>query len=111
MILSNFDIGEGLSRGGGSPSILGECPNDFRTYVPIKRSINLIYLFGLNRFFVIEIGARRQNMDGLLLARIQFGMNWSEYSRYVGDIFGAPLAIEALLAIVAAIFVPVVVAY
>jgi cytochrome d ubiquinol oxidase subunit I len=25
-------------------------------------------------------------------------MNWSEYSRYVGDIFGAPLAIEALLA-------------
>jgi cytochrome d ubiquinol oxidase subunit I len=28
----------------------------------------------------------------------QFGMNWSEYSRYVGDIFGAPLAIEALLA-------------
>lgn len=25
----------------------------------------------------------------------QFGMNWSEYSRYVGDIFGAPLAIEA----------------
>jgi len=28
----------------------------------------------------------------------QFGMNWSEYSRYVGDIFGAPLAIEATLA-------------
>ena len=28
----------------------------------------------------------------------QFGMNWSEYSRYVGDIFGAPLAMEALLA-------------
>ena len=28
----------------------------------------------------------------------QFGMNWSEYSRFVGDIFGAPLAIEALLA-------------
>lgn len=25
----------------------------------------------------------------------QFGMNWAEYSRYVGDIFGAPLAIEA----------------
>lgn len=25
-------------------------------------------------------------------------MNWSEYSRFVGDIFGAPLAIEALLA-------------
>jgi cytochrome d ubiquinol oxidase subunit I len=28
----------------------------------------------------------------------QFGMNWSEYSRYVGDIFGAPLAIEATAA-------------
>ena len=28
----------------------------------------------------------------------QFGMNWSAYSRFVGDIFGAPLAIEALLA-------------
>jgi cytochrome d ubiquinol oxidase subunit I len=27
----------------------------------------------------------------------QFGMNWSQYARYVGDIFGAPLAIEALL--------------
>lgn len=25
----------------------------------------------------------------------QFGLNWSEYSRYVGDIFGAPLAVEA----------------
>jgi cytochrome d ubiquinol oxidase subunit I len=25
-------------------------------------------------------------------------MNWSEYSRFVGDIFGAPLAIEGLLA-------------
>jgi cytochrome d ubiquinol oxidase subunit I len=28
----------------------------------------------------------------------QFGMNWSEFSRFVGDVFGAPLAIEALLA-------------
>ncbi len=28
----------------------------------------------------------------------QLGMNWAEYSRYVGDIFGAPLAIEALVA-------------
>lgn len=28
----------------------------------------------------------------------QFGMNWAEYSRYVGDIFGAPLAIEATVA-------------
>ncbi|CAM3951479.1 cytochrome ubiquinol oxidase subunit I [Mesobacillus zeae] len=28
----------------------------------------------------------------------QFGTNWSEYSKYMGDIFGSPLAIEALLA-------------
>lgn len=28
----------------------------------------------------------------------QFGTNWSEYSRYVGDIFGAPLAAEAIFA-------------
>jgi len=28
----------------------------------------------------------------------QFGMNWAEYSRYVGDIFGAPLAIESTIA-------------
>jgi cytochrome d ubiquinol oxidase subunit I len=28
----------------------------------------------------------------------QFGMNWSAYSRYVGDVFGAPLAIEGLAA-------------
>ena len=33
-----------------------------------------------------------------LVQEFQFGMNWSEYSRYVGDIFGAPLAVEALLA-------------
>ncbi len=28
----------------------------------------------------------------------QFGMNWAEYSKYVGDVFGAPLAIEATVA-------------
>lgn len=33
-----------------------------------------------------------------IVQEFQFGMNWSEYSRYVGDIFGAPLAFEALLA-------------
>lgn len=33
-----------------------------------------------------------------IVQEFQFGMNWSTYSRYVGDIFGAPLAIEALLA-------------
>jgi cytochrome d ubiquinol oxidase subunit I len=33
-----------------------------------------------------------------IVQEFQFGMSWAEYSRYVGDIFGAPLAIEALLA-------------
>ncbi len=33
-----------------------------------------------------------------IVQEFQFGMNWSEYSRYVGDVFGAPLAMEALAA-------------
>ncbi|GAA3586941.1 cytochrome ubiquinol oxidase subunit I [Klugiella xanthotipulae] len=33
-----------------------------------------------------------------IVQEFQFGMNWSDYSRFVGDIFGAPLAIEGLLA-------------
>ncbi|KPK89384.1 MAG: cytochrome D ubiquinol oxidase subunit I [Anaerolineae bacterium SM23_ 63] len=36
-------------------------------------------------------------VTGIVL-EFQFGMNWSGFSRFVGDIFGAPLAIEALLA-------------
>lgn len=33
-----------------------------------------------------------------IIQEFQFGMNWSDYSRFVGDVFGPPLAIEALLA-------------
>lgn len=33
-----------------------------------------------------------------IVQEFQFGMNWSEYSRFVGDVFGAPLAMEGLLA-------------
>ncbi len=33
-----------------------------------------------------------------LVQEFQFGMNWSEYSRFVGDVFGALLAIETLVA-------------
>lgn len=33
-----------------------------------------------------------------IVQEFQFGMDWSQYSVYVGNIFGAPLAIEALLA-------------
>ncbi|WP_460772365.1 cytochrome ubiquinol oxidase subunit I [Microbacterium sp. GXF7504] len=33
-----------------------------------------------------------------IVQEFQFGMNWSAYSRFVGDVFGAPLAFEGLLA-------------
>ena len=33
-----------------------------------------------------------------LVQEFQFGMNWSTYSRYVGGVFGAPLAMEGILA-------------
>jgi cytochrome d ubiquinol oxidase subunit I len=32
-----------------------------------------------------------------IMQEFQFGMNWSDYSRYVGDVFGGPLAVEALV--------------
>ena len=46
-------------------------------------------LFGVN--FAIGVAT------GLIL-EFQFGTNWSNYSWFVGDIFGAPLAIEGILA-------------
>jgi cytochrome d ubiquinol oxidase subunit I len=46
-------------------------------------------LFGLN--FAMGVGT------GVVM-EFQFGTNWSYYSQYVGDIFGAPLAIEGLMA-------------
>ncbi|WP_144714605.1 cytochrome ubiquinol oxidase subunit I [Curtobacterium pusillum] len=33
-----------------------------------------------------------------IVQEFQFGMNWSNYSRFVGDVFGAPLALEGILA-------------
>ena len=33
-----------------------------------------------------------------IVQEFHFGMNWAEYSRFMGDIFGAPLALEALMA-------------
>ncbi len=46
-------------------------------------------LFGINFALGVATG---------LTMEFQFGMNWSYYSHYVGDIFGAPLAIEGLMA-------------
>ena len=41
-----------------------------------------------------------------IVQEFQFGMNWSLYSRFVGDIFGAPLAFEALLSRMVLGYVP-----
>jgi cytochrome d ubiquinol oxidase subunit I len=46
-------------------------------------------LFGINFALGVATG---------LTMEFQFGTNWSYYSRYVGDVFGAPLAIEGLMA-------------
>ena len=46
-------------------------------------------LFGINFALGVTTG---------LTMEFQFGTNWAYYSHYVGDIFGAPLAIEGLLA-------------
>ncbi len=46
-------------------------------------------LFGINFALGVATG---------ITMEFQFGMNWSYYSQYVGDVFGAPLAIEGLMA-------------
>ncbi len=46
-------------------------------------------LFGINFAMGVATG---------IVMEFQFGMNWAYYSHYVGDIFGAPLAIEGLMA-------------
>jgi cytochrome d ubiquinol oxidase subunit I len=58
---------------------------------PIWRTITKFWgtLFGIN--FVLGVAT------GITM-EFQFGMNWSYYSHYVGDVFGAPLAIEGLMA-------------
>ena len=58
---------------------------------PIWRDITRFWgmIFGIN--FVLGVAT------GLTM-EFEFGTNWSYYSHYVGDIFGAPLAIEGLMA-------------
>ncbi|SDI49036.1 cytochrome ubiquinol oxidase subunit I [Aliiruegeria lutimaris] len=57
---------------------------------PVWRQMTKFWgtLFGIN--FVLGVAT------GITM-EFQFGMNWSYYSHYVGDIFGAPLAIEGLM--------------
>ena len=58
---------------------------------PIWRQMTKFWgtLFGINYVLGVATG---------ITMEFQFGMNWSYYSHYVGDIFGAPLAIEGLMA-------------
>ncbi|MDB6176626.1 cytochrome ubiquinol oxidase subunit I [Paracoccus sp. Z330] len=58
---------------------------------PIWRQMTKFWglLFGINFAMGVATG---------VVMEFQFGMNWSYYSHYVGDIFGAPLAIEGLMA-------------
>ena len=58
---------------------------------PIWRQMTLFWgvLFGINFAMGVATG---------IVMEVQFGMNWSYYSHYVGDVFGAPLAIEGLMA-------------
>lgn len=58
---------------------------------PIWRQMTLFWgiLFGINFAMGVATG---------IVMEFQFGMNWSYYSHYVGDVFGAPLAIEGLMA-------------
>ena len=58
---------------------------------PVWRQMTKFWgtLFGINFALGVATG---------IVMEFQFGMNWSYYSHYVGDIFGAPLAIEGLMA-------------
>ena len=60
---------------------------DKTTYLKLTRFFGTLLLIN----FVVGIATG-------LVQEFQFGMNWSEFSRFVGDIFGAPLALEGLLA-------------
>jgi cytochrome d ubiquinol oxidase subunit I len=57
------------------------------------RYLRLTKFFG--KLFLINIA---MGVVTGIVQEFQFGMNWSDYSRFVGDIFGAPLAIEGLVA-------------
>jgi cytochrome d ubiquinol oxidase subunit I len=55
--------------------------------------LRLTRLFGTLLVINVAVGV----VTGLV-QEFQFGMNWSVYSRFVGDVFGAPLAMEGLAA-------------
>src|SRR6266487_844888 len=55
--------------------------------------LRLTRFFGVLLVINIAVGV----VTGIV-QEFQFGMNWSAYSRFVGDVFGAPLAMEGLIA-------------
>lgn len=61
------------------------------TGLPVWREITRFWgtIFGINFAIGVATG---------ITMEFQFGMNWAYYSHYVGDVFGAPLAIEGLMA-------------
>jgi cytochrome d ubiquinol oxidase subunit I len=58
-----------------------------------ERWLRLTHFFGALFLINFAIGVATG-----LVQEFEFGMNWSVYSRFVGDVFGAPLAIEGLAA-------------
>ena len=58
-----------------------------------ERWLRLTHFFGTLFLINFAIGVATG-----LVQEFQFGMNWSTYSKFVGNIFGAPLAIEGLAA-------------
>src|SRR5271170_584302 len=61
------------------------------TGLPIWRSLTKFWgmLFGINFAMGVATG---------ITMEFQFGTNWAYYSHYVGDVFGAPLALEGMMA-------------
>lgn len=81
-------------------------------FVPL--TIGLVFLIAvLNTFYVVKKDDNYKKMAQFwgklfllnfavgvvtgIMQEFQFGMNWSDYSRYVGAVFGGPLAVEALV--------------
>ena len=62
-----------------------------RTKNPAWRRMTLFW----GQIFVINVA---MGVVTGIVQEFQFGMNWSTYSAYVGDVFGAPLALEGLVA-------------
>ena len=66
------------------------CSSSYYERLKLKR---LVKFFGTIFLINFAMGV----VTGIV-QEFHFGMNWSEYARFMGDIFGAPLALEALTA-------------